>query len=66
MPSPAEKYASDCNAALAQKPAPFTVGTTNVAMVNPDGNMQIVTSTLTIQQAKDLRAWIKATFIDNA
>lgn len=66
MVTPAEKYAADCAAANAAKPAVFTVGDTEVAWVNPEGNMQLVARPLTPQQAKDLRAWIKATFIENA
>lgn len=65
MPTPAEKYAADCAAANAAKPAVFTVDNADVAWVNPEGNMQLVARPLTPQQAKELRAWIKATFIED-
>lgn len=65
MPTPAEKYASDCAAATAVRPASFKVGSADIAWVNPEGNLQLVAHPLTPQQAKDLRTWIKTTFVDD-
>lgn len=65
MPTVAEHYANKMTNALATQPAPFVIDGKNVALVTVNGLMAVVDgAVLTVNQAKDLRTWIKSTFLD--
>ncbi len=61
----AEKFSVQISTATTTRPTAFKIPALgDVAWVNPDGNMQLTAVYLTPTQAKDLRIWIKANFID--
>lgn len=62
--TPAEAYAQKMKEAQAATPITFKVGGKDFAIVDASGAMAVVTSTtLTADQAKELRVWIKDTFM---
>lgn len=60
----AEQFSTNSQGVAATRPADFVVAGTVVARVLDDGRCDIKAATLTPQQAKDLRSWIKDNFVD--
>lgn len=63
MPTQAEVYAEKIAEAMTAKPVSFLADGKEVATVTADGRMAVVSATLSVADAKDLRSWIKTNFV---
>jgi hypothetical protein len=63
--TPAQTFAKKMEDAAAAAPASFEIGGRPYATVDSQGGLTVTQGvSLTASQAKDLRAWIKTTFMD--
>lgn len=64
MASAAETFAQSMTGVNTTRPAPLTINGQIVATVLDNGDMRVYAVILTSEQAKTLRQWIKATYMD--